>query len=63
MTTPTEAACDATLWTMLGDELDVSALPIPGRIPSLEQCAREERSASALAARLGATVRPCRVFS
>jgi hypothetical protein len=59
MQTPNAAAADLTLWTILGEELDSAALPLPPRTPSvlaMEAVAFAVRDA--LEARLAATVLP-----
>jgi hypothetical protein len=38
---------DTLLWTLLGDELELAALPLPGRVPSIEDFARYAREALA----------------
>ncbi len=69
MQTPT-AAADLTLWMLLGDELELAALPLPGRAPSLADVAAYESEALAVCrlqeraiARSSATVRPARMAS
>ncbi len=64
MTTPTKTAADLTLWTLLAEELDSAALPLPPRTPSvlaMEAVAFAVRDA--IEKRLAVTVRPSRGVS
>lgn len=52
---------DTTLWTLLGDELNTAALPLPARVPCVEMMNRTAYAVrDVIEARLAVTVRPGR---